>query len=331
MREITAENAAAYLRDTGRVADGRAVAVCELAGGVSNVVLRVDLGGEPPFVLKQSRGRLRTEAEWLSRIDRIWNERAGLELVASVVPAGSVPAVLFEDPQNYLFAMSCAPDDSVVWKSQLMSGQIDPDTARRAGTLLGTIHSATAGHPALAGRLSDVEVFDQLRIDPYYRRVAQVHPDLAGALGRLIESLAGAPMPRPLVHGDFSPKNLLVHAGGLTLVDFEVAHAGDPAFDLGFFLSHLVLKAFRAGASAEPLLELTRVFWRSYDARADVDRDRVRRAIQHTAACVLARIDGKSPVDYRAALDHDAVRSFARRALLDQPLEWEEMVRMVVQ
>src|SRR5207302_10081867 len=123
------------------------------------------------------------------------------------------------------------------------------------------------------------------------------------------------------VHGDFSPKNLLVHGAGLTLVDFEVAHAGDPAFDLGFFFSHLLLKAFRAARThgERPDFALTHAFWQSYTAHAGSDPVRMRRTVRHAAACVLARLDGKSPIDYRHELDQDAVRQFARTALHREP------------
>src|SRR6266481_5289332 len=116
MREVTPENAAEYLRQTGRVAEGRPVCVRALGWGVSNIVMRVDVEGEPPYVLKQARARLRTEAHWVSRLDRVWNERAAMECLGSILPEGTVPRVLFADEDNYLFAMTLAPDDSVVWK-----------------------------------------------------------------------------------------------------------------------------------------------------------------------------------------------------------------------
>jgi 5-methylthioribose kinase len=332
MREVTPENAADYLRETGRVPAGRDVAARALGWGVSNVVIRVDVEGQAPLVLKQAREQLRTKALWVSRLDRIWTERAALELLAGLLPRGTVPEVVFADEPDYLLAMTCAPDDADVWKRKLLAGPPDAgdyETARRAGEILGTIHAETADHPALAGRLADTQVFDELRIDPFYRTVARVHADLAPQLDRLIASMESAPE-RTFVHADFSPKNILVHAAGLTLVDFETAHAGDPAFDLGFFLSHLLLKAFRAAqrGSPDPYLHLIGRFWESYLARTRIDPggERIQRTAHHAAACALARVDGKSPVDYLDDRAREAVRRFARDAMWEDALSWERLV-----
>jgi 5-methylthioribose kinase len=324
MREVSAETAADYLRATGHLEADRAVKVEALGWGVSNVVLRVEPEGQAPIVLKQSREQLRTRARWVSRLDRIWAETSALRLLATILPAGTVPVVQFEEPDDYLFAMSCAPAESVVWKEPLLAGHCDPDVARRAGAILGTIHETTIDHAALAGILADRTVFDELRIDPFYRTVARAHPDLAPRLVDLAASMETPPA-RTFVHGDFSPKNILVHRSGLTLVDFETAHAGDPAFDLGFFLSHLLLKAFRAAPADEPVRALIDAFWAAYRDRHATDR---RRAIPHASACALARVDGKSPVDYLGESARDAVRRFARAALFEAPSDWDDLMSL---
>ncbi len=310
MHEITPENAADYLRQTGRVPGDRAIEARAMGWGVSNVVLRIDVAGEPSFVLKQAREKLRTKALWLSRLDRIWNERDAMELLYRVLPEGTVPRVLFADEGNYLFAMTCAPDDSVVWKESLLAGHIDLAVARHAGQTLGAIHSATRDHPSLDGRLADTTVFDELRIDPFYRTVARVHPEIAPQIEALIASMTRTPH-RHLVLADFSPKNILVHSRGLTLVDFETAHAGDPAYDLGFFLSHIALKGNRKVGGGEPFGKLAKEFmegYRSVVAPSDI-KDMTQHDDVHMDACMLARIDGKSPVDYLDEDERQAVQS----------------------
>lgn len=331
MREVTPETAADYLRDRGRVPRTRAVRVQALGWGVSNVVMRVDVEGEASFVLKQARERLRTEALWISRLDRIWTERAALDLLGQVLPEGAVPRVLFAEPDDFLFAMTCAPDDSVVWKERLLAGEADTAVTRAAGLILGSIHVGTLGHPALRdGRLAETVVFDQLRIDPFYRTIARAHPDLAPQVETLIDSL-NAPAIRTFVHADFSPKNILVHSTGLTLVDFETAHAGDPAYDLGFMLSHLLLKGIRAAPEDESTLALTRVFHDAYldRVRSSLDVGLIPRACGHAAACALARVDGTSPVDYLDAHRQAIVRRFARAALHEKAATWDDLLQLL--
>jgi 5-methylthioribose kinase len=337
MKELTRENTADYLRETGRVPAHSVVQVHELAGGVSNVVLRVDVAGQPPSVIKQCRERLRVAMEWRARLDRIWAERAALGVLADLLPAETVPAVHFEDRPNFLFAMTCAPDDSVTWKSQLMSGQADPAIAARLGTILATIHADGRRHPALRETLADTSLFDELRVDPYYRTIAQAHGQIAPRIEALIASMERPVSERTLVLGDFSPKNILVHSAGLVLLDFECAHAGDPAFDLGFFLSHLVLKTMVMGRSSETdhrrYMELSHRFWDAYLLRIGRDRvfadDLVARSIAHAAACVLARVDGKSPVEYLDEAERRHARRLGLEALRTRPQTWNAMLALL--
>ncbi len=331
MREVSVETAADYLRSTARVPAAMMMEIEELTGGVSNVVVLVEMSDGNRWVLKQSRAQLRTDQLWFSRLDRIWNEASALALLDSILPPGTVPSVLFEDHANYLLAMTCAPEGSEPWKARLLRGEADHDRAKLAGRILGQVHRMTEGDTMLnRPPLADRTVFDQLRIDPYFRQVARVHVDLGTKIAALVEGLT-APVETTFVHADFSPKNMLVHEGGFTVVDFETAHAGDPAFDLGFFLSHLLLKSFRVaklGGDLEAALGRIDAFWRGYLDEVDktLEDPRVGRGAAYAAVCCLARVDGKSPVDYLHELDEDSVRRFAGEALLQQDLDWSSLM-----
>jgi 5-methylthioribose kinase len=329
MREINAQSAPAYLAETGRARTAECVQVRELAGGVSNIVLEVQIEDSPPFVIKQSRERLRVEREWRARLDRIWYETDTLQLLGQLLPEGTVPGVLFIDEPNYLFAMTRAPEGSTPWKTQLLAGRLDAGIAGRLGELLGAIHAGSTGRPELHGRLADRSLFDELRIDPYYRSIAQAYPQVRGPLDALIHSMARAA--GELTLGDYSPKNILVHGQGLVLLDFECAHRGDSSFDVGFFLSHLMLKAVwswesrQVAAGPGAYLNLAARFLEAYvDQRGLDTADKLRfslRAGAHAAACLLARVDGKSPVEYLGDRGRQAVREFALRLLSHEPLD----------
>ena len=342
MFEIDCQNAAEYLRDhfaLGSESDRRGpFEIRELAGGVSNVVLLATPTNGQPLVLKQARGKLRVKDEWLCPVERIWREADVLRICGEVLARGDkkaralqaiVPAILWEDRGNYLYAMTAAPAGHRTWKELLLAGELDLEIAAACGTLLAKLHGGTWRDAAVAAQLDDRSFFEQLRLDPYYRQIARIHADLDPQVARLIDSVWQHR--RCLVHGDFSPKNLLVSGGQITLIDFEVGHYGDPAFDLGFFLTHLVLKALWAGPRREAYWQLADGFWRTYREAlvgtigeaefADLER----RMLGQIAGCLLARVDGKSPVDYLSIPQQASVRQLSRTWLQEPLAGWEEI------
>ena len=326
MLELAPDNALAYLRAIGFIGPEEAH-VAPLGGGVSNAVLRVTTTGRS-FVLKQSRPQLRTRDAWFSDLDRVYREQEVMRLLYPLLPPLTVPEVLFVDRSNFLFAMSHAPAEARPWKDDLLAGFTDSAVAERAGLVLGRMHQATAEN-ADARRLADPTVFIQLRIDPFYRRVQERRPEVAVAVQNLVEQMLSRK--EALCHGDYTPKNMLVHAAGFTLVDYETAYLGDPAMDLGLFLCHLLLKAFKNSTRRQNYFELTRGFWRRYDheVRFQSLADMTARGIGHCAACLLARIDGTSPVDYLPEeFKREVVRRLARRMLHEPIQKWQDVLEL---
>jgi aminoglycoside phosphotransferase (APT) family kinase protein len=345
MRLIDELSAEDYLRGAGRVAPQERLSVRELSGGVSNMVLLVERPNLPgaDFVLKQARAQLRTRHEWHCGVERIWREAEVLALcqrVLSMAPANGparfsvgTPQILFEDRPNYVLAMTAAPRPNSTWKQELLAGRTDAAIAAACGRLMGTLHAQTWLDGEIASRIGDRTLFDQLRIDPYYRTLAATRSQTAAAIRGLIASLEAHP--RSLVHADFSPKNLLVFEGGLMMVDFETGHYGDPAFDLGFFLSHLVLKACHRIPRHADYLALSETFREAYDAIVGPKIGSAEQAglwargIQNFAACAWARLDGKSPVDYLSdPVRRDLVRGLCGE-IFESPLrDWSQVVRL---
>ncbi len=208
MRLLDANNVDDYLRVAGRIKPDAKVRVELLGGGVSNVVLRVEPEGSLPFVIKQARERLRTEAAWFSRLDRIWREMAVMAVVSRLLPAGAVPRILFEDRENYLFAMEAVDAEHVVWKKELLASCVRPQVAIRLAEYLSAIHSGTHRDSRIEHEFADQTVFVELRVDPFYRHIARVHSDLAPRIEALIDEMGRTRV--CLVHADFSPKNVLL-------------------------------------------------------------------------------------------------------------------------
>ena len=316
MFELTAENAATYL--------GRPCHAVSLGGGVSNTVLLVEAGAER-FVLKQSLGKLRVEQDWFSDRARIFRESAALRRLARVLPDGKVPQVLFEDRTNYLFAMTAAPPHSQTWKEQLLHGEVSDEVAAQIGEVLGAMITSTWRDKACEAEFGDQTVFDELRIDPYYRTAALRNPDLAERLSELITQSSERRV--CLVHGDWSPKNFLVADGCVMVIDFEVIHYGDPSYDAAFLLNHLLLKSFYRKQWQPRYRSAALSFWGALQRRTPAEADWFELAtIRHLGALLLARVDGKSPAEYIAADDlKRTVRRFACDLIVNPPHKIESV------
>ena len=286
--ELSEKNAAQYLKSRGILAHR----VTELGGGISNVVLLVETG-EQSFILKQSLSQLRVKDKWLADRSRIFGEMESLIDTASILPKGSVPEVLWADRANYLFAMTAVR--GLCWKNELMAGRIDSAIAARAGTLLGYLINETWASEALREKYGDLTAFEQLRIDPYYRTIAARHPDVRAQVLSVIAEMGLRRF--CLVHGDFSPKNILVSGGRVALIDFEVVHFGDPSFDAAFCLSLLLLGWFYQPALREEREQVVRAFFDALRTTLPPQAGSFfeKAALRHLGCLMLARSTGSLP------------------------------------
>jgi len=301
---LTAETVVDHLRERGVIGGGTATARA-LSGGVSNVVLAVDTDRRR-LVVKQSLDRLRVADDWFAPRHRILNEATALGVAAALTPE-AVPAVLDVDPARFTLTVERAPEGWTDWRWAIFDGQVVPALGGQLGAILGTWHAATAGGAGLPEPLAtDTETFRSLRVQPYHETLAARHPEVRPAVDRVVERMLDSRL--VLVHGDFSPKNVLAGAGGAWVIDFEVAHLGDPTFDLAFLLTHLLMKAVHRPELADRL-----------DAAGAAFLDRYRASVPgslapdlpylsaHVGCLLLARVAGKSPADYLDRQGREAV------------------------
>ena len=287
-----------------------------LAGGVSSDIWRVDLPGRS-MCIKRALAKLKVSADWNAPVSRNAFEWAWLQFAARHAP-DHAPHPIAHDPEAGLFAMSfLAPEEYPVWKEQLMAGEVAASTAQAVGRVLGELHAASAGRAELAAAFDTTDNFRALRLEPYFTATAERHPALGAALMDLVERTAGLHI--ALVHGDVSPKNILVGPHGPVLIDAECAWYGDPAFDLAFCLNHLLLKCLARADQCEALLASFGMLAEAYFEQANWEPRAAleERAARLLPALMLARIDGKSPVEY--VIDEarrDAVRAFAAPLVL---------------
>jgi aminoglycoside phosphotransferase (APT) family kinase protein len=302
--EVDIEQPAAlteYLRRTGRVAPGEVIDIRVLAGGVSNKTVLVARASSEAWVLKQALPKLRVKVDWFSDPARIGREALALRWLPKLAPECAITSLVFEDPDQHLLAMEAVPQPHENWKTMLLAGRVFPRHVRQFGRLLGTVHRAAfERRDELAPLFDDRSFFESLRVEPYYAYAAAQAPAAAAFYEALIRDTRSTRV--TLVHGDYSPKNVLVPRGRrLVLLDHEVIHWGDPAFDLGFALTHALSKANHLAAYRDAFAEAAILFWESYGvALADVPwrQGLEARAARHTLGCLLARVAGRSPLEY---------------------------------
>ncbi len=305
--------------------------IVALAGGVSGDVFRVDLASGP-ICVKQPVEKLRVAADWYAPLERAHSEVMWLRFAASIDP-DCVPKVLFEDREAHIFAMEFLPPDSYPgWKAMLMNGEADSAFAGKVGHTLAAIHAASAGRDDLAAAFANQDLFFALRVEPYLLHTAKAHTDFAPHIQSIADRLRASRI--ALMHGDVSPKNILCGPKGPVFLDAETACYGDPVFDLAFCLNHLLLKGVYRRENAFE-------YGRSFDAMRGAYLDGVRwedpsaldrRTARLLAVLLLARIDGKSPVEYLISdrdksFVRDAARGFIARAGLtlgDIAQSWQE-------
>lgn len=294
-----------YLRRTARISSHDNVRVTPLVGGVSNRTIKVSLPDGTRWVLKQALPKLLVEVDWFSDVKRVHQEALALQWIERLTSAGSTPTFLFEDQTHHLLAMEYVPTPHFVWKDALLRGEVDDGLVRQFGTILGSLHGAATDHRVhLAKQFGDWSGFESLRIEPYYEFAASAVP-LVGEFLRGLATDLRTGSKWTLVHGDYSPKNILVHAERLIVIDHEVAHWGDGAFDVGFSLTHMLAKALHIEKARNRFVEAAHLHWQSYvTALANRgDRDLERRAVLHTLGCLVARVAGRSPLEYLTVED----------------------------
>jgi 5-methylthioribose kinase len=317
-----------YLRHRGSIGSGDAddMRAVTLAGGVSNKTVLVTLASGEQWVVKQALPKLRVQADWFSDPARIHREALGLHWYGKLAPAGAVPGLVFEDEPNHVLAMQAVPQPHENWKTMLLRGDVQLDHVRQFGALLGQCQrQAHERGVEIQPLFADRSFFESLRVEPYYRYTSSRVPASFEFYESLIaDTLTNA---QTLVHGDYSPKNVLVHHGQLVLLDYEVAHWGDPAFDVGFSMTHLLSKAHHVAAHRTVFAQAARLHWHTCAAEiGDLFGAVEQRAVRHTLGCLLARVDGRSPLEYLTEMERDRQRAAVLALMVRPPATMPDLI-----
>ena len=310
MKLDTLEKVRKYLIKVGIAYKSDEPVVENLSGGVSSSVWKIVLKNNR-WVMKQALGKLKVEEDWFSDVERIHREHEVMEALYDFVPKGAIPKVLHVDYVNHIYMMACAEEEAQTWKDILMKENFSVPVAENAAYLLREIHhNSNSINASDIAKFQDQKYFIQLRVDPFHCRLMQKYPELTSSIQKLIDEVTL--QKTCLVHGDFSPKNMLVEKDDkIVLIDFEVAHWGNPVFDLAYCIGHLMLKGWYLKKHKE-ILKLTEVFLAVYGRE-------VNNLMPHLGLMLLARMDGKSPVNYiREENMKNAIRKVAINWIQDK-------------
>jgi 5-methylthioribose kinase len=312
------------LKRMGLLTAGERVNYTPLTGGVASDIWRVN-SAHRTFVIKRARARLKVADEWYVPVERNAYEVKWMEVARRLVPAAA-PAVLGHDPAAGLFAMDWLdPVRFPNWKEELHCGRVDLGFAAEVGRRLVRIHAGTAGDPEIAAGFATDAVFHAIRLEAYLEATARRHPALSEHLMKLSRSTLATK--RTLVHGDVSPKNILVGPEGPVFIDAECAWYGDPAFDFAFCLNHMLLKCLWTPSAAERFLAAYDALAQSYLAGVtwELPAEIERRTAALLSGLFLARVDGKSPVEYLTEAGRARVRKVGTALVAAPPLRLAEL------
>lgn len=289
-----------YLTDRGLLSRGERIQHRTLGGGVSNKTVWLELPSGQQLVVKQALAKLRVKVDWFSDPARIRVEAAALQTLNELLPVGAVPDFVFEDESANLLAMAAVPAPHHCFKSLLLEGTVDRRHIEQFATILAILHRESSRRIAqLADTFGERRFFESLRLEPYYEYAVGQLPSTDAFFATLIRDTRLRT--DALTHGDYSPKNFLVHRDRLVLLDHEVAHVGDPAFDVGFASAHLLSKANHLAAHRDAFLAATASFHQRYlEQLGNVSWKEgfEARAVRHTLGCLIARVVGRSPLEY---------------------------------
>ncbi len=286
-----------YLLERGEIKEKSNYRIKYCKGGVSGTVAFVDRDDEGPLIVKQALSQLKTKDTWLCDPNRMYIEYESNRIYHDLIPQNA-PAVYFYDEENYIYGREAVPDGCLMWKEHLMKGQLDFGVAKKSIETLVQVHNECSTRQDIKEMFANKEIFYGLRISPYIEFIVGKYPELQDSAAKIVDETMNQSI--TLVHGDYSPKNIMVTDSGISVLDYEVAHCGHPAFDLAFFSNHFILKSVKFNRYGTAYLAMLNYMAELYFAQMKfMDKAKFEDSyIRILAMLMLARIDGKSPVEY---------------------------------
>lgn len=315
----------ALLEELHLIKAGEALSVTALTGGVASDIAHVKRG-DHDYCVKFALPKLRVKADWYAPVERNLAEYRWLETYAQIDRDGAI-ALYGHSPSHNGFVMEyLSGPNTYLIKTALFEGKGTRQDAEMVGRNLGRVHQISTNHDFDRQPFHNRDDFYALRIEPYLIHTAKAHDRVADQMNAMAEHLYHAE--QVLVHGDVSPKNILIHEQRPYLLDAECATMGDASFDVSFCLNHFILKALHLPSHRSDYLRLCEAFWQAYRAEIQFeDHNQLEKRIsQLLPMLLLARVDGKSPVEYLTEASAGEVRALALSLIDKQPATIAELL-----
>lgn len=299
-----------------------------LTGGVASDIAKVTVG-DNIYCIKFALAKLRVAADWYAPVERNYAEYRWLKAINNIIPETSLQ-LYGHSAEEHGFAMDfISGQDSYLLKTALFEGKGLNSQATAIGHLLGQIHKASAHAAFDCSPFQNRDDFYALRLEPYLVYTAGKHPDISNDLMEMSDRLYQNQ--QILIHGDVSPKNIIFEAEHPYLLDAECATMGDAAFDVAFCLNHFILKGLYLPDFQLPYLDLCAAFWDAYQVHVNWEQTEAleARMLRLLPMLMLARVDGKSPVEYFNTKEKDACRSIARRLIKDPKIQLPDVLKFI--
>jgi len=312
----------ALLAELGLIEAGAVLSVQPLSGGVASDIAKVTTfggaGSETSYCVKFALPKLRVKADWFAPVERNFAEYSWLKTVAAIAPEASIDLYGHSAHHNGFVMSYLEGDDTYLLKSVLLAGGGQAEQAEAIGQLLGKIHAHASTTSFSRDGFYNQDDFYAIRIEPYLVHTARSYPEHSAAFQRMADQLYESEA--VLIHGDVSPKNILFQNNRPYLLDAECATMGDASFDVCFCLNHFILKAVHVPGCLARYLSFCTRFWAAY--RGYVAGEEVKhleaRVLKLLPMMMLARVDGKSPVEYLTEEEQAHIRQIAL-PLLEAP------------
>ncbi len=265
------------------------------------------------WIVKQARPALERFPQYQASTERIVFEARYFAIASRLDAQRVCPEVLHFDATQRVLVLEDLGDAERL-DCALLRGADANGTARALGVFLGAVHAGTRD-AGLAARFRNDNMRrlhgDHIFLLPFRPNDFPLPPELrarAEAVQRdaALRSIADAAYARylephgALVHADVQAGNVLLASAGPKLLDAEIAHVGDPAFDVGMLLAHLLLPAIAQG-DLRPAIAAAATLWGAYGrAFADTLPPAFRDAARYAGIEVMRRTIGAARV---AAVD----------------------------